>query len=195
MAELWRAPADFLLLDNEANLIPVDGDLSLEKNLLGANLLSVKSVLNILLDFRADKVLPIIVILDCFRSKASEKSFYVTIEEPNITILCSFAEETESVFGGDISPFTRILLENLDKGWTLSEINNAMVKEFASLGIKQVRALNIYLLPLIWTLISFFADTFDLRIPLSTVQILHCGNTGTPSVISACHRWPFTRPS
>ena len=103
-------------------------------------LLSLERMVGVFLESREAKELPIIVILDCCRteSKAGKGGSFqgTSLElgrEANIAILYSTAQGQVAMDGlGQNSPYTKILLESLAKGLTVSEINNEITARLTS---------------------------------------------------------------
>jgi len=142
-------PANSLLfprvIDGKIYLVPIDACETSSNLAFREALLSVDTVIRIILGLRNNKKVPIIVILDCCRLKSNDdgNSFKGSVDlgqETNIAILYSTAEGHVAVDGSNNSnsPYTKLLLENLVKGWTISEINSAIVKGFENSGRKQV---------------------------------------------------------
>ena len=109
-------------------------------------------MVEILTESRKSKELPIIIILDCCRSESQTGAIFnegdslqgtsVGIgREANIAILYSTAQGQVAMDGDEgHSRYTRILLESLAKGLTLSEINHEITTRLVNCS-QQVRHL------------------------------------------------------
>ena len=145
--------------------------------------MSLEIVVAIAIEHRGDNKAPIIIILDCCRSKSWQgydegDSFQGTSVEigrqPNIAILYSTAEGQVAMDSGpgdsDNSPYTQLLLRNIAKGLTLSEINSAIVTGLANSGRKQVRVSFISFFNRFNIGLNFVAGAMDLRMPRYTLS-------------------------
>ena len=109
----------------------------------------METIIDTLLQYRKDSNHPIIVILDCCRSQIKPDVPRHSGDNPlrgtsgqlgqgaNIAILYSTAEgevAMDESGEGDHSPYTKVFLESLVKGLTLSEINNTVTSSLANSG-------------------------------------------------------------
>ena len=110
-------------------------------------LLGLETVVSSLLDRRADMNLPIIFVLDCCllgdATRHSEDLRGASVgNATNVAFLSSITiGPEEGLTEVNCSPYTHLLLQHLERGLVLSEINSAIVKELASFGRRQVRIL------------------------------------------------------
>ena len=127
------------------HLVPIDAEESSSKMVFKEDLLSLERMVGIFLESREAKELPIIVILDCCRTESRAGAIFkgesfqfqgTSLEvgrEANIAILYSTAQGQVAMDGlGQNSPYTKILLESLLKGLTVSEINNEITARLTS---------------------------------------------------------------
>ena len=136
-------------LDGKIYLVPVEANPDLPASLFKQNLLSLETIVSILLEYREDGNHPIIIILDCCRSEIKPSAPRRSDGDPlrgtsgqvgqgaNIAILYSTAEgevAMDESGEGNHSPYTKVFLENLVKGLTLYEINNAITSCLANSG-------------------------------------------------------------
>ena len=132
-----------LCLDGMVHLVPIDAEESSSKMAFKESLLSLERIVGIFLESRETKELPIIAILDCCRTENKAGAIFkgesfqgTSLEfgrEANIAILYSTAQGQVAMDGsGQNSPYTKILLESLVKGSTVSEINHEITARLTS---------------------------------------------------------------
>ena len=101
----------------------------------------METVVSPLLDRRAERNLPIIVVLDCCLPIYHGEDLHGVLVSSavNVAILTSITvEPEEGLMGVNCSPYTHFLLQYLERGLTHSELNGAIAKELTNFGRRQV---------------------------------------------------------